>query len=307
MRQTIKKIIQNTFGVPSENSLFIQEKIDRLIHKTAEITAVNKGVQILLSLKYKELLERGTTLPTFQDVELRAFSQNGEDGILLYIFSLIGTTSKKCVELCAADGIECNTANLIINHGWDGLLFDGNEENISRGNRFYSNLKDTCIWPPKLVKAWITVENVNSLILENGFGGEIDFLSLDLDGVDYWIWKAIDCISPRVVVLEYQDIWGSQKAVTVPYQPNFKAEFNEFGSPDYSGASLAAFIKLGKEKGYRLVGCQRYGFNAFFIRSGVGEDIFPEIIASQYFEHPKVKFGMENRLPKVLEREWVQV
>ncbi len=307
MFQAIQKIIKNSFALSGNKILTIEEKLDTLIHKVAETTAVNKGMQILLSLKYKELLARGTPLPQFEDVELRAFSQNGEDGILLYIFSLIGTTNKNCVELCAADGIECNTANLIINHGWSGLLFDGDEQNISRGKSFYSNLKDTFIWPPKLVKSWINAENVNSLILSNGFEGEIDLLSLDLDGVDYWIWKAIDCINPRVVVLEYQDILGSEKAVTVPYEPNFKVKFNEIGFSDYYGASLSAFIKLGKEKGYRLVGCQRYGFNAFFIRSGVGEDIFPETIASQYFQHPKVKSGIENRLPKILDREWVQV
>lgn len=52
------------------------------------------------------------------DVEFKCFSQNGEDGILLYLFSLIGTVNRRAVEICAGDGIECNTANLIVNHGW---------------------------------------------------------------------------------------------------------------------------------------------------------------------------------------------
>jgi hypothetical protein len=127
-----------------------------------------------------------------------------------------------------------------------------------------------------------------------------------MDGIDYWIWKAIDTIQPRVVVLEYQDILGPDQAVTVPYQPDFVAEFGAYG-PDYCGASLAAFVKLGKEKGYRLVGCSNYGINAFFIRNGIAEDILPEISAKDCFWHPKVQHGMKYRLPNVIDYPWVEV
>jgi hypothetical protein len=58
---------------------------------------------------------------------------------------------------------------------------------------------------------------VDSLITANGIKGEIDLLSLDIDGVDYWIWNAIEAISPRVVVAEIQAIWGTEASVTVPY------------------------------------------------------------------------------------------
>jgi hypothetical protein len=88
-------------------------------HCATELAGANKTSQVLLSLKYRELLGRRSVWPSFDDVEYRCFSQTGEDGILHYIFSLIGTTDKRCVEVCA--GIECNTANLIINHGWRGL------------------------------------------------------------------------------------------------------------------------------------------------------------------------------------------
>src|SRR5210317_776510 len=71
---------------------------------------VDKGTQLLLSLKYQDLARSGTVLP-FHDVEFRNFSQNGEDGILHYIFALIGTTNKRCIEICAGTGIECNCTN----------------------------------------------------------------------------------------------------------------------------------------------------------------------------------------------------
>jgi hypothetical protein len=184
---------------------------------------------------------------SFDEVEFRNHSQNGEDGILWYVFSLIGTTKKECVEICAGDGTQCNCANLIINHGWTGLLFDGDARSISAGQVFYRSHPDTFTYPPKLVHAWVTAENVNDLISANGFRGEVDLLSLDIDGVDYWVWKAIDAVAPRVVIAEVQAIWGCQTSVTVPYSPDFKAEFVQ-GFGVYSGASLPALVKLGKEK-----------------------------------------------------------
>jgi hypothetical protein len=253
--------------------------LGKLAEEVPNANAASKVSQILLSLKYKELLHHQVALPSFRDVEFRAFSQNGEDGILLYLFSLLGTTNRRCVEICAGDGIQCNTANLIVNHGWTGLLFDGNEQRVAQGKEFYANGKDTFFKPPTFVQAWITAENVNSLVAANHFAGDIDLLSLDIDGMDYWVWKALDCIQPRVVLLESRVEWGPEKAVTIPYDPNFVMEFD--GSPWYGGASLPAFVKLAREKGYRLVGSTRLGFNVFFIRCGLGEDVFPEVAASE--------------------------
>ncbi len=273
---------------------------------SGDVSTVGKGIQILLSLQYKELLSREDRLPSLDDVQFRTYSENGEDGILWYIFSLIGTTNKRVIEICAGDGVQCNAANLIINHGWIGLLFDGDKRNIDKGRAFYARCRETQNWPPKLVHAWLTTENINDLIEQNGFVDSIDLLSLDMDGVDYWILDAIDCIQPRVIVLEYQDILGPKRSVTVPYKSDFVATFSAFG-PDYCGASLAAFVKLGKQKGYRLVGCERLGYNAFFLRDDVGIDVFPEIPVDQCFIHPRVQFGMKSRFPLVDRLEWVEV
>ena len=101
-----------------------------------------------------------------------------------------------------------------------------------------------------------------------------------MDGVDYWILDTITCIRPRVIVLEFAGAWGPDVSVTIPYRSNFHRTQQD---PQYCGASLAAFTKLAKRKGYRLVGCQRLGFNAFFIQDGVGEDLFPEITPRQAY------------------------
>lgn len=262
--------------------------------------------QTSLSILYKQHFHSGCSPLTFREVGFRVHSQFEEDGILLFIFSLIGATNRKCVEVCAGDGIECNTANLLINHRWTGLLCDGNAANIARARQFYSSNPDTRHWPPVIIKEWLTKHNVNSIIKDNGFGGEIDLFSLDIDGVDYWLWEAISCISPRVVVLEFNHLWGPESSVTVPYRDDFVAEFTQYGS-DYAGASLSAFVRLNRRKGYRLVGVNAISTNAFFIRNDILCDWLPAIDVSTCFDHPRAQFGMRHRLPGVKDKEWMEV
>ncbi len=270
------------------------------------VGTADKVSQLILANQYREQASRAMPRLSLEDTEFRAFSQNGEDGILLYVFSLIGMGGRRCVEICAGDGIECNTANLIVNHGWNGLLFDGDNRLIERGRAYYSRLADSSPFPPRLVNAWITRDNINKLIETNGFEGQVDLLSLDLDGVDYWIWDAIEVIRPRVVIAEVQCVWGADRSVTVPYSDTFKTPpLDKFLI--YSGASLPAFVKLGRKKGYRLVGVQRLGFNAVFVADGVGEELLPEVSAESCADRPFVAWAQRELLPKVAGLEWVDV
>jgi hypothetical protein len=275
-------------------------------HKLNNEVAASASSQKSLGLQYKLLYQSKSPPLKFKDVGLRVHSQHEEDGILLFIFALIGSTNKKCVEICAGDGIECNTANLIINHRWIGLLCDGSPKNIKRAKTFYANNKDTQFWPPTIIQEWLTKDNINDIVERNGFKGEIDLLSLDVDGVDYWLWQALSSVSPRVVVLEINHLWGPEASMTVPYRDDFVAEFTQYGS-DYAGASLAAFVKLGREKGYRLVGTNAIATNAFFVRNDVAHDWLPEVDAKTCFDHPRAQFGMRQRLPGVKDKPWLEV
>lgn len=289
--------------------LLFPETIDTIKSSIDDLhvrNSVDKGTQILLSIKYREMAASNVILP-FDDVEFRNYSQNGEDGILLYIFSLIGTTNKRCVEVCAGDGIQCNTTNLIINHGWHGLLFDGIQKNIEAGQSYYRSHPDTFLCPPILRHEWITAENINTLITSNGFEGEVDLLSIDMDGMDYWIWNAIDKISPRAVVIEANLSWAADQSVTAPYQPNFAMQFSNEQALPNTGASLPALVKLGKAKGYRLVGCQRFGFNAFFVRNDVGAALLSERRAEGCFGHPHAVWAKKQFRSVAEKFEWVDV
>lgn len=248
-----------------------------ITHQADEIVA-----QKLLMQQYRVFAARGReALPSLHDAGFRKYSQFEEDGILLYLFSLIPPKNRKCVEICAGNGRECMTANLIINHGWWGYLFDGMDSNVQSGKRFFANNKDTFLHPPTFTKAWITAENVNEQLLSSGVSGPVDMLSLDLDGMDYWVWRAVTAIDPVVVVCETHNATPIARAVTVPYDPKFVCE-----SENYRGASLEAMCRLGKEKGYRLIGTHRFGFNAFFVKNGFGEEFFPEVSANSCLADP---------------------
>ena len=255
-----------------------QEESEGLPSSTA-----SKGTQRLLSLHYKNLTAQQIPLPKFADVGFRAYSQTDEDGIILFLFSVIGTTNRIFVEVGAGDGIECNCANLAINWGWHGLFIDGNKDNVDLGTKFYAKHPDTMIFPPKFSFAMVNRENINEVITSAGFHGEIDFLSIDIDGMDYWIWEAIECVNPRAVVVEANGKFG-MRSITVPYDANWV--YNASARPHYHGASLPAFTKLANRKGYRLVGTNRFGYNAFYVRNDVAEDVLPAVTIEACRTHP---------------------
>ena len=192
------------------------------------------------------------------------YSQNGEDGILLYIFSKIGVTNRTFVEFGVGEGKQCNTANLCLNLGWHGLMMDSSRPNVNLALRYYRHLgkREADV---KILHCNVTAENINATLLQSGIYGDIDLLSIDIDGNDYWVWKAIDVITPRVVVIEYNPLLGYAQSMAVKYDPSLD-RFGAHPSGMYHGASLAAMETLASTKGYALVGCDSSGVNAFFVR-----------------------------------------
>lgn len=204
--------------------------------------------------------------------EAKVYSQYGEDGILLFLFSKIGAPHKTFVEFGVNDGRECNTANLSLNFGWRGLLIEGDPTAYRRADAFYKSLLTGAARERvRIVPGLALPENINGLLRDNGMAGEIDLLSIDIDSFDYWVWKAIDAAAPRVVVMEYNGIFGPYRPVTIPYDKSFD-RFRAHRGGYYYGTALAALVKLGAEKGYAFVGCETSGgVNAFFVRKDLAE------------------------------------
>ena len=167
--------------------------------------------------------------------EFKVFSQSGEDGVIQWLIKNIQVSSERFIEFGVQNYTEANTRFLLMHDNWSGLIMDGSKENID-----YARHDNVC-WMHDLtpVHAFITAENINELIRENGFSGDIGILSVDIDGMDYWVWRAIDCITPDIVICEYNSRFGGERAVTLPYDASFyrtKAHYSNL----YFGASIRA-------------------------------------------------------------------
>ncbi len=254
--------------------------------------------------QYLSMRKAGLLPLPISQVGWRAFSQFDEDGILLYIFSIIGTTNRQVIEIgadCESDFFgfpESNITNLLVNHHWQGLIIDASSRNIKKLQRFFRNCRNTTYQPPVLLQALVDRQNINRLIKKAGFSGEIDLFSLDVDSNDYWLFQALEVIKPRVLVLEFNQFWQSKDVVTIPYQKDLDSFLKlRQKNPSYFGASLTAMVKLAKQKGYRLVALNSFGHNAFFVRKNLGLKFLPTL---------PVKYALEQKAPSH-GLKWVRV
>lgn len=237
-----------------------------------------------LYLKYQEQIKNGG-LPSLKDTGFRVFSQFEEDGLLLFIFSVLRMSNKTFIEIGSDDGVNSNSANLYFHFGWNGLFIDGNSKSIKRGKRFFSKYPHPWFDKPKFLCERVKRENINQIIAKSELKGEIGLLSIDIDGNDYWIWDAITQVNPQVVLIETHVEFGMENIV-VPYDPNY---FYPGKHPVYHGASPVAMEKLAKKKGYRLVGANEMGFNFIFLRNDLATELIKEVSVDSVLQHSYAK------------------
>ena len=214
----------------------------------------------------------------------KVYSQCDEDGIIQEIFRRIGNGNRVFVEFGVETGVECNSAKLLM-EGWRGLWLDGSSAHVAHIRKSLDAfVRDGRL---RVIESFITAENINALMAEGGVTGDIDLLSIDIDRNDYWVWKAIEVVKPRVVIIEYNATLRPPLSLVVPYEP-----MQTWNGSNYFGASLEALVKLGREKGYRLVGCSFSGANAFFVRDEFAGDHFLDpATAEEHYEPPRYFFG----------------
>jgi len=248
-----------------------------------------KSDQQKLVADYQNQLKENK-LPNIQSTGFKLFSQFEEDGILLYLFSLIDFPHKTFIEFGSDDGINSNSANLYYNHDFTGLFMDGNKKAIERGKYFFQKHPNSIQKQPIFKETMIKVDNINSLIKNAGLEGDIGLLSIDIDGNDYWIWKEIDIVSPQIVIIETHNEFGLNDII-VPYDPDY---FFPGKHPTYHGASPIAMNKLAKKKGYRLVAANELGFNFIFLRNDLLTDQIKEVTVESLLQHPSNKECQER-------------
>lgn len=262
------------------------------------------------------------------EYEQKIYSQNGEDGIIDYIFSQIETTNKFSVEFGVGDGFESNTAYLLEKKNWTGLMMDygsdnkihvsnvvkkawknknlGLKKNIQNDIRFAKKIlsrnKRTKSFQFDIKNERVTAENIQNLFAKYNVPTDFDLLSIDIDFNDYWVWKSIVDYFPRVVIIEYNSSIPSNESKVVPYDPD-----SIWDGTNYFGASLLALNNLAIQKGYTLVGCDSNGINAFFCKTELLSDYslnsidelyrspkYGEIIDGKHIGHPASDKKMIN-------------
>jgi len=245
----------------------ILKRVQRIISVLRGLDAkLEKVQQSLGRIESRQLSMRKES--HINDSEFKVYSQWGEDGIIQHLINMVDIERPVFVEFGVENYTEANTRFLLVNNNWSGLVIDGGQENIQyikQDNIYWRyNLRAEC--------AFIDKDNINELIQSNGIDGDIGLLSVDIDGNDYWVWDAINVIQPRIVICEYNSLFGAKKKVATPYDPSFFRTDGHYSNL-YYGASISALTDLANSKGYALVGGNKAGNNIFFVRRDLMEKL----------------------------------
>lgn len=206
-------------------------------------------------------------------VEFSVFSQNGEDGIIDFLIELLEIEQnpdyqKAFVEFGVQNYTESNTRFLLEKRNWFGCVIDGSKENITYIKH------DNIYWRHDLeaIHSFITKDNIDKIISDwlksRDIKKDIALLSIDIDGVDYYVWENISCISPAIVIIEFNALFGAKEKISVPYRDDFTREKAHYSNL-FFGASIQALIHLGKLKNYTFVGADKSGTNLFFVKTNL--------------------------------------
>jgi hypothetical protein len=180
------------------------------------------------------------------------YSQAGEDGIIQQIFKIVEPRHRVSCEFGAWDGTHLsNTANLVRHEGWKGVFIEGNPKRFKDLQAAYPPSDGSAV----LINAFIELAGDSSLdrLLERqGVPVDFDFLSIDIDGLDYHVWESLQLYRPTVVCIEFN-----------PVVPNDVIFIQDPDPLVNQGSSLLAMIALARQKGYELIAVTR--LNAFFV------------------------------------------
>jgi hypothetical protein len=276
-----------TFADPRDEAQPLKTKLRRFreelrgAHHAA--TEQNDRAKDAFQLSVRQEIDRLLAAERYADPRrlerhgFKAYSQGDEDGILQEIFRRIGAGGRSFCETGVGYGLENNTVYLL-HSGWSGAWIEADAE---RARWVRHDLAPAIAKGQlKLIEASATAENINDLMREADVPGELDLWSLDIDGNDYHVLKALTAVRPRVLVLEYNAKFAPPVSWVMPYEPEHRWSGN-----DKFGASLTALTGLAAEKGYALVGCSVTGANAFFVRNDLLDDRFqPPYTAENYYQ-----------------------
>lgn len=209
-------------------------------------------------------------------LEQGVYSQGAEEAMLERVFELVPPRHRFCVEFGAGDGLRnSNTARLLRERGWSGVMIEASEYRFAKLREHHGTAANI-----RVLQRTIQPDTVEQVFAEAGVPEDLDLLSIDIDGNDYWVWRAIERYRPAVVVIEYNPYYAPPERWVMKFNPA-----HAWDGSTYYGASLESLVRLGKQKGYELIACDRSGNNAFFVAAPL-----------------YARFGLESNAPQVLYR-----
>lgn len=218
------------------------------------------------------------------DYEFKVFSQWGEDGIIQHLIQSLDIKNKTFIEFGVEDFTESNCRFLLMKDNWRGFVIDASQININKIKQSYFYWR----YDLNAHLAFITKSNINKILKESGFEEDLGILSIDIDGNDWFILEAISSYKPRILICEYNDVFGKDRRISVPYDPEFIRTQKHYSNL-YFGASIAAIVYLAEEKGYVLVGINSNHNNAFFIRKDLVCNAVPKVELEEIYEPSNIR------------------
>lgn len=274
---TLRRYMRHAFEHPDE----VREMGERAAAAVREqytwAHSAQHAVARLEELSHRVPISRAGEYEPLNSYERKFHSQNGEDGILLELFARLRVVDPFFVEFGVETGDECNTALLAKSYGWKGVMIEGDDASFETLRKNYSSLPNV-----RPVHARVTRENIAQLFAENGVPRDLDLLSIDVDGNDYYLWEALADYRPRVVVIEFNPAFAPPKHWVMHYDPE-----HVWRHDNYYGASLASLTTLGRRLGYALIGIDSNIINAFFVRRDLLDIVqFPERVPADVYQAP---------------------
>jgi len=231
----------------------------------------------------KKYTKFSSNLDKINNFEYQITSQNNEDGIINHIFDILKIDKLNFIEI-GFDYYQ-NNSLAVLKRCNKGLFVDGDNKKViilkNVLKLFYPATKIT------VQNALVDIDNINQ-IKEQNFNNqeEIDFLSIDVDGIDYYLLKEIN-FKPKLICIEYNFWFGKDLSCAVPYKKNYSID----SLSNYVGASLKAITELANSKGYHLIALDSACVNAFFIRDDLKHN-FEILNLEKSFKYP-LKFDKE--------------
>lgn len=272
-----------------------QNRLNRLHLKIANTPLLRRILLLttklqILPFEKDEITKKKNDPKNLRNFEKKVFSQNGEDGIIQEIFKRIGTQNQYFVEFGVENGQECNSRFLLEKMGWKGLWIDGSEANVKKARAQFEK------FPLKVDCHFITADNIQGIFSAHHVPEDLDLLSIDIDGNDFWILKKLESYRPRLLVVEYNASYHPTIEWVMPYNPEHR-----FDGTSYFGASLLSFTEFMKKRNYTLVACDSNGVNAFFVRNDLLKGLFShtEGGAEYHYCAPKYRKNFFGHPPRV--------